>query len=69
MSNPAEAKRKRIDVMAQFLYDRMPGAPCVPTDDGRKMLGEVEGNDHYIFCEAIAALMERVDTRTHVEAD
>lgn len=69
MISPAEAKRKRIEVMAHFLYDRMPGAPRVPTDDGWKMWGEVESNDHFIFCEAVAALIERVDTRVHVEAD
>lgn len=66
MSRDAE---KRIQIMAQYLYDRMPDAPRVPTEGGFKMWGDVEGTPHYEFCEAIANLLERVDVRTHVKAD
>jgi len=32
----------------------MPGAPVVPRVNGCPMWGDVEGNEHWNFCEAIA---------------
>lgn len=38
------------------LYEIMPGAPPVPQDDGRSLWGEVEGNEHWRFCERLISL-------------
>lgn len=71
----ATAKAKRIHKMARSLYLSMPGAPFVGTDDlgdgnGHvRMWGEVEGNEHYQFCEHIATMIASVDTRVHIERD
>jgi hypothetical protein len=35
------------------LYRLMPGAPRIRRDDGIEMVGDVVGNDHWNFCEAI----------------
>jgi hypothetical protein len=35
------------------LYRAMPGAPAIPRYDGEEMYGDVIGNDHWNFCEAI----------------
>jgi len=35
------------------LYRAMPGAPHVPNPDGFEQWGEVEGNEHWQFCEEI----------------
>lgn len=39
------------------LYRLMPGAPPIPTQDGRAMWGDVEGNDHWNFCAEIVDLI------------
>lgn len=39
------------------LYKMMPGAPMPPMDDGYYLWGEMEGNDHWCFCEAIVDLI------------
>jgi hypothetical protein len=41
------------------LYRAMPGAPQPSRDeDGCAMWGDVEGNEHWQFCEAIVNLIE-----------
>lgn len=35
------------------LYQAMPGAPACPSDERGLLWGEVEGNEHWVFCEAI----------------
>lgn len=42
------------------LYRQMPGAPRIPTEDGFEMTGDVMGNDHWNFCEAIVDMMVAV---------
>lgn len=42
-----------IQNLTYGLYQRMPGAPQPPTADGWPALGEVMGNPHWEFCEAI----------------
>lgn len=41
------------------LYRNMPGAPHIPYDHGSGdlMWGDVEGTDHWSFCEAIVNLI------------
>jgi hypothetical protein len=39
------------------LYREMPGAPTPPRVDGDIMWGDVEGNDHWRFCEAVVDLI------------
>jgi len=64
---PAE---KRIEIMTHHLYKAMPGARPVPVDpDGANLWVEVMGEDHYVFCDRIARLIEAVDIRTHAETD
>ena len=42
------------------LYRQMPGAPMPPIDDeGFYAWGEVEGSDHWAFCHAIVATIDR----------
>jgi hypothetical protein len=65
----AKARAQRIQIMTRYLYDRMPGAEPPPHDDHGKLWGEVDGTDHYMFCKAIATLLEKVDAHVHVEAD
>jgi hypothetical protein len=62
-------KEKRIQIMARYLYERMPGARPVPTDEDRRLWGEVDGTDEYAFCEGIARLIESADAHTHVDHD
>jgi len=48
----------RTDMIAR-LYRSMPGAPRIPVDpdSGFALWGEVEGNEHWEFCEQIVDLM------------
>lgn len=62
-------KAKRIQIMARYLYDRMPGAAPVPEDENGKLWGEVGNSDHYAFCYAVATLVAEADTRVHLDAD
>jgi hypothetical protein len=39
------------------LYRTMPGAPMPAKDRGYHSWGKVEGNDHWLFCEAIVRLV------------
>ena len=65
-----QAKREAELRMTKELYRVMPGAPTLPTSrDGLYMWGEVEGNDHWQFCERIASLIVRNSALTFVEAD
>jgi len=49
---------KNRDAIIQ-LYAAMPGAPAPMRDsDGYAMWGDVEGNEHWQFCEAIVDLMQ-----------
>jgi hypothetical protein len=44
--------------LTKRLYAKMPGAPQPPSDEqGFKMWGDVEGNDHWQFCEEIIQVM------------
>ena len=64
------AKKKAAYEMACDLYRVMPGAPPVPLDNQIGWLwGEVEGNEHFAFCEAIAERIVRWSGRVVVEAD
>lgn len=54
MSTPAA--HVRIENILR-LYRQMPGAPRIPTEDGYEMTGDVAGNDHWNFCEAIVDLV------------
>jgi hypothetical protein len=45
----------QVQALAERLYRAMPGAPMPPMEDGFYMWGDVEGNDHWAFCEEIAA--------------
>ncbi len=38
------------------LYQRMPGAPMPPKENGSYLWGDVEGNEHWEFCEAIVRM-------------
>lgn len=40
------------------LYLAMPGAPLPPKEEGWYLWGEVEGNDHWMFCQAIVEMIE-----------
>lgn len=63
-------REERIKSMTHHLYRAMPGAPPVPRDqDGATLWGEVDGNNHYDFCNRIARLIDGVDVRTHVNPD
>jgi hypothetical protein len=42
----------------QSLYVEMPGAPFVRFEDGVRMWGEVNDNDHWRFCEMIVRMMD-----------
>jgi hypothetical protein len=46
----------RLDHVAR-LYSALPGAPMPPTEDGWYLWGEVEGNDHWVFCETLVDMM------------
>ena len=49
------SKEHTIQAMAEDFYRVMPGAPQPPKDsDGYAMWGEVEDNEHFQFCKAIA---------------
>lgn len=68
------ATSKRIHLIARRLYLCMPGAPEVPImatadDCDFPLWGEVEDNEHYAFCKAIAEQIAEFDARKHVEAD
>jgi hypothetical protein len=41
-----------------YLYRTMPGAPMPPKDERGYLWGEVEGTDHWSFCEAIVDLID-----------
>jgi hypothetical protein len=44
--------------LTKRLYAKMPGAPQPPSDEvGVKLWGEVQGNDHWQFCEEIIQVM------------
>lgn len=45
------------EAMALRLYREMPGAPPIPHRDGQEMWGEVMGNQHFRFCEAVARMI------------
>lgn len=65
---------KRIEQMAQSLYEVMPGAPSpghIDLGDGLmvKAWGDVEHNEHYEFCRRIAQMIDHVDVRTQVNTD
>ena len=50
---------KNTDLIIE-LYASMPGAPSPSRDDdGYAVWGEVEGNAHWQFCEAIVDMVER----------
>jgi len=48
------AEEHSVQMHARDLYLAMPGAPVVPRVNGCPMWGDVEGNEHWNFCEAIA---------------
>jgi hypothetical protein len=58
-------KQDRIMIAAKALYEQMPGAPAVPYDQiiGERLWGEVDENRHFLFCEAIATMMEEIAER------
>lgn len=65
---------KRIERMAQDLYEVMPGAPSpgrIDLGDGMHVTAwsEVEHTEHFEFCRRIAQMIDRVDVRTHVDPD
>jgi hypothetical protein len=60
----AHAKR-----MAEDFYNAMPGAPFVPVGDQGQMWGEVETNEHYLFCKLIADRIVRHSGVVCVEPD
>ncbi len=62
-------QRSAIYRMTIDLYRNMPGAPFPPTDGGDYMWGDVEGNDHWNFCEAIARQIVLNSARLYIEAD
>jgi hypothetical protein len=45
--------------MTIAFYQAMPGAPMPPTDNGFYLWGDIEGNEHWNFCEAIATQIVR----------
>lgn len=48
-------KKVHLQEMVRRLYAQMPGAPMPPSDrDGFKMWGDVDGTEHWAFCEQIA---------------
>jgi hypothetical protein len=56
--------------MAQDFYQSMPGAPPVPIDSVRGYLwGEVEGTEHWAFCETIARRIVSWSGRAIVKPD
>lgn len=40
------------------LYKAMPGAPVPSKEDGYFMWGDVEGNEHWAFCEIIIHMID-----------
>jgi hypothetical protein len=46
-----------VEQMAKDLYRAMPGAPPVPVDGWDEAWGDVMGNQHWAFCEAIARMI------------
>lgn len=64
------AKLRRIETIANNLYEVMPGARAVPVDlDGKKLWGEVENEPHYEFCHSIANLIVRNSAMVYVDPD
>lgn len=63
------AQRNAIYRMTIDLYRSMPGAPRPPSQDGMYMWGDIEGNEHWEFCEAIARQIVLLSTREFVDAD
>lgn len=59
MSMRADIQQDRILLtLTKRLYEKMPGAPRVPRDRGGHALwGEVEGNEHWAFCEEIVQVL------------
>lgn len=51
------ARNDEVHAMARSLYETMPGAPHVPTYQGERMWGEVDGTEHWEFCAAIARII------------
>jgi hypothetical protein len=43
----------------RHLYRLMPGAPEAAIEDAYFMWGDVEGNEHWEFCEAIVRMVDR----------
>lgn len=52
---PSEQERERW--RARTLYLAMPGAPSPPIEDGQYLWGEIEDNDHWLFCRTIVRLV------------
>lgn len=62
MKRPDQAKRDEVALhKARFLYRMMPGAPTIPSDGRGDLWGEVEDNDHFRFCHAVAKMITNVD--------
>jgi len=65
-----KAVQQAIRVHAQDLYLAMPGAPKVPRDgEGFACWGDIDGTEHWLFCEAIARAIVNTSGRVHVERD
>jgi hypothetical protein len=60
-----------VEAMASKLYAVMPGAPLVPYDGERGVLlwGEVQENEHWLFCKTVARLIVEHSGRVYVECD
>lgn len=56
---------KHTQEIARRLYEAMPGAPRVEFDHdrGEKLWGEVDENEHYLFCEQVAQEIQRAMCR------
>ncbi len=50
------------------LYQAMPGAPRMPHDERGALWGEVEGNQHWLFCECIVDTVLAADALRSVQA-
>jgi hypothetical protein len=69
LTDDERRKLKRIETIERNLYEVMPGAEPVPTDEHGKLWGYVENTPHYEFCHAIANLIVRNSAATLVDAD
>ena len=69
MERMSKAQRDAIYRMTIDLYRNMPGAPRPPTENGSYLWGDVEGNQSWEFCEAIARQIVLCSGSTFVEDD